>query len=105
MFVFESYLVTGGTLGGMMARWKYKGNNRPLTDVLPEMTKEQRDQLHEQCQPVLRDYIDDDFISMSRLMNNDGEFRERLVQSLKTFVTETMKLQLCVELLTRGKAE
>ena len=89
----------------MMARWKYKGNNRPLTDVLPEMTKEQRDQLHEQCQPVLRDYIDDDFISMSRLMNNDGEFRERLVQSLKTFVTETMKLQLCVELLTRGKAE
>ncbi len=89
----------------MMARWKYKGMSRPLTDILTELTKEQRDQLHEQCQPVLRDYIDDDFISMSRLMSNDGEFRERLVQSLKSFVTDTMKLQFCVEVLTRGKAE
>ncbi|XP_038070024.1 protein C19orf12 homolog isoform X1 [Patiria miniata] len=98
-------IAVGGALGSVMARWKYKGTCRPVTDLLTELSKEQRDQLHEHFQPVLRECIVEDFASMNRLVNQDGEFRARMVQTLRGFVTDTMKLQFHEEVLTRGKAE
>ncbi|XP_022092142.1 protein C19orf12 homolog isoform X3 [Acanthaster planci] len=98
-------IAVGGTLGGMMARWKYRGTCRLVTDLLTELSKEQREQLHEHFQLVLGDYNIDNSASMNRLVNQDGEYRARMVQVLKAFVTDIMKLQLYEEVLTRGKAE
>ncbi len=92
-------------MGTAYARWKYKGKCDLVSEILIGLESDKREELHEHCKPIVDDYSTYDFNAMSKLMSEDGELRERMLQSLKSYVTETLKRPLYEEVRQRGKAE
>lgn len=95
----------GGALGGAYARWRYKGKHDVVADVLRGLEEKQLEELREQFKDIVEDYPEDDFMMMTRRLNEDGELRERLRLKLKSFLTDTLKRILVEEYKQRGKAD
>ena len=105
IFSFYHFLPTGGALGTAYARYKYKGKSQPISELLIALPSEKRDELHTHCESVRDDYSTYEFNAMSRLITEDGELRERMLQCLKSFVKDNLKQPLYEEIKQRGKAE
>ncbi|XP_041455348.1 protein C19orf12 homolog isoform X1 [Lytechinus variegatus] len=98
-------LAVGGALGGAYARWRYKGKHEVVADVLRGLDEKQHEELNGQFKDILEDYPEDDFMKMTRRLNEDGELREKMRLKLKSFITDTLKRQLIEEYKQRGKAD
>ena len=92
-------------MGGMYARWKYKGKHDTVADVLRGLDDKQREELMSQFQETLDDYPEDDGMMMTRRLNEDGELREKMRLKLKTFISDSLKRQFIEEYKQRGKAD
>lgn len=89
----------------MTARWYGKGKFREVSEILTSLEREKREELHQKYQPILMDLEQDDGTSLHHRIAMDGELRDRMLNTLKTYLTETLKETLQDNHMERGKAD
>lgn len=89
----------------MTARWYGRGKYVEVCDILTQMEKEKRDELHQAYFIVLQDYDQEDASSLNRKLSVDGELREKMLTTLKLFLKDNLKETLLDNHAKRGKAD
>ncbi|KAJ8041969.1 Protein C19orf12-like [Holothuria leucospilota] len=95
----------GGLAGHMTARWYGKGKFREVSEILTSLEREKREELHQKYQPILMELEQDDGTSLHHRIAMDGELRDKMLSTLKTYLTETLKETLQDNHVERGKAD
>lgn len=91
LFVF---VLAGGAVGGMAGAWMTAGKFRPVHEVLNEMDPYKRAEIYSAFQNILHGLDYNDVNTLVLLATSDMAVRGQLIGGLRTYMNETMQMQI-----------